>query len=313
MNDGHSFASRRVTASQKGRAIFIAMISFQRPEHGHLQHQDRMPTVPLPDGLPSLVETMQEWARDERLSESVRAGIVRSSSFPFPIDLRRVDNAELSTRLSPQRPLQRCWMRVTGQLSNHLIVHQCALAYMSDWSILETALLPHGIHSYQNTTERQLQMASLDHSLYFHAGSDLLRADEWLLYVMESDWSGGGRGLTRGQFYDRNGTLIVSVVQEGLIRLRIAGQVQWKETATETDTGAAEGKAGRVKAGGSDDKQPNKKGGESALQGAGSDPRRPKRLSDSVCGGSGTSGGSSSGVEKQQSPSNHFTVLPSKL
>ena len=282
MHDGHSFASRRVTASQRGKAIFICMISFQRPEHGHLQHQDSMPAVPQPDELPSLVQTMQKWAQDARLSESVRAGIVRSSSFPFPIDLRRVDNHELSTRLSPQQPLQRCWMRVTGALSDHSIVHQCALAYMSDWSILETALLPHGIHSYQNTADRSLQMASLDHSLYFHTGADL-RADEWLLYVMESQWAGGGRGLTRGQFYDQRGRLIVSVVQEGLIRLRIAGQVQWADSE-QSDSGRDQSKPA------------TQAQSESAVQ-----------REESVSGGAGGGG------EKKQSPSNHFTVLPAKL
>ena len=301
MRDGHSFASRRVTASQRGRPIFSCMINFQRPERGHLQHQDAMPPVPPPDELPSLVETMHAWASDERLSESVRAGIARSSSFPFPIDLRRVDNAELSTRLSPQRPMQRCWMRVTGRLSSHLIVHQCALAYMSDWSILETALLPHGIHSYQNTKQRSLQMASLDHSLYFHATAEELRADEWLLFSMHSEWAGGGRGLTRGQFFDQSGRLLVSVVQEGLIRLRIAGQVQFSED----DSSGGTSTSGSEQS--SDEQQQGRQ------QWDGSVEHTSQRAGPGKRKGQNGDGGGGAGGEKQKSPSNHFTVLPAKL
>ena len=313
MHDGHSFASRRVTASQRGKAIFICMISFQRPEHGHLHHQDTMPAVPAPDELPSLVQTMQTWAQDERLSESVRAGIIRSSSFPFPIDLRRVDNHELSTRLSPQQPLQRCWMRVTGQLSHHSIVHQCALAYMSDWSILETALLPHGIHSYQNTAARQLQMASLDHSLYFHAAD--LRADEWLLYVMVSEWAGGGRGLTRGQFYDQRGRLIVSVVQEGLVRLRIAGQVQWSDSDSGSGSSGTASQADGEReqsTHGQDSKA--KQGREQQRSESSTEQGQPTSSSKRQQSDDGVLSGAASSEKKQaQSPSNHFTVLPAKL
>ena len=310
MRDGHSFASRRVTASQRGKPIFICMVSFQRPEHGHLQHQDTMPVVPSPDELPSLVQTMQKWSQDERLSESVRAGITRSSSFPFPIDLRRVDNHELSTRLSPQPAVQRCWMRVTGQLSHHSIVHQCALAYMSDWSILETALLPHGIHSYQNTPARQLQMASLDHSLYFHIGGSELRADEWLLYVMESEWAGCGRGLTRGQFYDRRGRLVVSVVQEGLIRLRIAGQVQWSDTTTTTTTADSNEERPSDQPQQQDNhnttKQNQADDGSMEETQQQADPGKRK-------GSDVTTTASNDEKKQKQSPSNHFTVLPAKL
>ena len=244
VRDGHSFSSRRVTAAQRGRPIFIALISFHRPEHGVLEHADPMPSVLPPSSLPSLVETMREWAGDARLSPTVRAGILRSSSFPFPIDLRRVDNSSLSVRLSRQKDAtQRCWMKVTGALSEHLIVHQCALAYLSDWSLLETALLPHGIHSYQNTRERSLQMASLDHTLYFHAP---FRADDWLLYEMHSSRATGGRGLTRGQFFDQHGSLLVSVVQEGLIRVRVQGEPDPGAAAIGEDGEQRAGKPGKA-------------------------------------------------------------------
>ena len=242
VRDGRAFCQRRVTAAQRGRPIFVALISFHRPEPPpHLQHADPMPDVPPPDTLPSLVQTMREWATDARLSADVRAGILRSSSFPFPIDLRRVDNHRLSARLArAKQATQRCWMRVTGALNDHLVVHQCALAYMSDWSLLETALLPHGEMSYRNTPQRSIHMASLDHSMYFHAP---VRADEWLLYEMHSSWAGGGRGLVRGQFFDVQGRLLVSVVQEGLIRLKIT-------PSNEGGKGAKEGKEGGEGGGG---------------------------------------------------------------
>ena len=286
VRDGAAFAQRRVTAAQRGRPIFIALISFHRPEEGHLAHADPMPDVPPPDSLPSLVQTMREWAADGRLSAEVRAGILRSSSFPFPIDLRRVDNHSLTTRLSKARTAtQRCWMKVTGHLPpahTSPIVHQCALAYMSDWSLLETALLPHGEMSYKNTPQRSLQMASLDHSMYFH--TQLLRADEWLLYEMHSSWAGGGRGLVRGQFFDGTGRLVVSVVQEGLIRLKITPPQQ-QPSAGEEGEGGKEVKSGEG-------------GGEAGGEGG--------------QGGGGDGMGSGGAAGAKLKPSNHFTVLPNR-
>ena len=235
-----------------------------------------MPHVPQPDTLPSLVETMRAWAADSRLSASVRAGISRSSSFPFPIDLRRVDNHSLSTRLSPQPSAsQRCYMRAVQPLPPTLIVHQCALAYMSDWSLLETALLPHGVHSYQNGPQQRLQMASLDHSMYFHAD---VRADHWLLYEMHSSWAGAGRGLVDGRFFDSQGRLVVSVMQEGLVRLKLGkelsrGGEEGQRAAGEDSTGQGEAEAG---------------------------------------GGSQSSGSRQEAADSgHERPSNHFTVLPS--
>lgn len=162
LRDGTSFISRRVTAIQRGRPIFIGMMSFHKIETGALEHQDTMSIVPPPSQLPSLIETMRQWAADDRLLYKTRQGILRSSSFPYPIDIRRVDNYNLTQRLTPTpTATQRCWMRALGYMGESLILHQCALAYMSDWSLLETALLPHGIHSYQNTPERSIEMASL--------------------------------------------------------------------------------------------------------------------------------------------------------
>lgn len=243
LRNGRNFVARRVTATQRGRPIFVAELSFQKPELNGLEHQDMMPDqLPAPETLPSLVQQMKAWEKDPRLSESVRAGIARSSSMPFAFDIRRAPLEEvngdhsaekyLDQRLSKQsHATQNCYMRVTGKLCDSLIIHQAALAYLSDWSFLETTLLPHGIHSYQNTPERSIQMASLDHSLYFHRP---FRADEWLLYTMHSPWAGGSRGFVRGEFYDKHGALVVSATQEGLIRLRIQPSLK-DATSIQTD------------------------------------------------------------------------------
>jgi len=142
-------------------------------------------------------------------------------------------------------------------------------------------------------------MASLDHSLYFHVGGSELRADEWLLHVMASEWAGGGRGLTRGQFYDRSGRLVVSVVQEGLIRLRIAGQVQWQQSS-DSNTAAAAAAAGSSE----QSTSRRDKKAKASKQAANEKVVQGEAIANSDGGSSG---------EKKLSPSNHFTVLPAKL
>lgn len=229
LRDGRNFVARRVSGRQHGLLIFVVALSFHAPEPSHgLEHQDAPPAMPRPDQLPSMVQTMWAWAADARLSEPIRAGILRSATLPFAFDVRRgFLSAEsqsasvvdyLDQRLSPQpHATQNMFMKVSDRLPDHLILHQCALAYLSDWSALETVLLPHGIHSYQNTPQCSIQMASLDHTLFFPRP---FRADEWLLYALKSSWAGGARGLARGKFFDHDDNLIVSVTQEGLVRLR---------------------------------------------------------------------------------------------
>jgi len=217
LRNGSSFASRRVTALQKGAAIFAMMASFQT-EEGGLEHQRPMPEVPPPESIKSLMDTYRDMLQDPRFSRRVKAGLERSISMPFPMDLRRCVPESLEQRLQKNPPVQRSWMRVQGQLGNSLMLHQCALAYMSDWSLLETTLLPHGLHGWiQPNPDNYLQMASIDHSMWFHHA---FRADEWLLHDMESFAASNGRGLAHGRFYTRDGKLIVTTAQEGLIRVR---------------------------------------------------------------------------------------------
>lgn len=215
LRDGKSFATRRVTALQDGTAIFMQMVSFTLAEEG-LEHQDVMPEVPPPESVQSLMELYKEMLKDSRLTVPARKNLERSTTFPFPVDVRRVTPDSLKQRLERNPPVHRSWMRVRGQLSNSLMLHQCALAYMSDWSLLETTLLPHALHGLiQTDTEASLQMASIDHTIWFHHA---FRADEWLLYDMDSPSASGGRGFARGRFFNRDGKLVVSTAQEGLIR-----------------------------------------------------------------------------------------------
>jgi acyl-CoA thioesterase II len=216
LRNGKSFASRRVTALQKGAAIFSMNVSFQTYELG-LEHQDTMPVVPEPEKVKSLVEVYRELLTDKRLNKRARESIERSVSIPMALDVRRIIPASMEQRLTKNTPPnQRVWMRVQGDLGDSLMLHQCALAYMSDWSLLETALLPHGKHGWVSEPGESLQMASLDHAMWFHSP---FRCDEWLLFDMHSPAASNGRGLSYGKFYSRSGKLIVSTIQEGLIRL----------------------------------------------------------------------------------------------
>ena len=215
LRNGRSFCSRRVTAIQKGSAIFAMMANFMTQEPG-LEHQDPMPNVPPPEAVKSLKDQYRDILKDPSLPPGIRKGIEQSLSLPFPVDLRRVTPATLGERLSPQPATHRAWMRVQGRLSDSLIIAQCALAYMSDWSLLETSLLPHGLHQRISKSGNSVSMASIDHTIHFHHP---FRADEWLLYDMDSPSASGGRGFTRGRFFTRDGKLIVSTSQEGLIRV----------------------------------------------------------------------------------------------
>ena len=208
LRDGRSFATRRCTAIQHGQPIFTLAASFQTEEPG-LDHALTMPDVPRPEDLPTEVELVRRFGA--RLPEAVRRYFERER----PLELRPVD----LTRYGPQvgsaapDPIQRIWMRVTGPLGDDPAIHRAALAYMSDMTLLDTALVPHR----RSLFDPSLQVASLDHALWFHR---TFRADDWLLYAQDSPSSGGARGLTRGLIYAQDGTLVASVAQEGLIRER---------------------------------------------------------------------------------------------
>ena len=205
LRDGSSFTTRRVTAIQHGRAIFNLSVSFHIAEDGP-EYQTPIPDVPGPEGLMTELELIRGMAA--RIPEPLRTIVTQDR----PIDIRPIDPIDpLSSE--KREPVRRAWFRADGKLPDDLGVHQAVLAYASDYGLLGTALLPHGVAPRSPA----LQLATLDHALWAHRP---FRADEWLLYAMDSPAAAGARGFTRGAFYTRDGTLVASVAQEGLMRPR---------------------------------------------------------------------------------------------
>ena len=206
--DGNSFTNRRVVAIQHGKQIFNMAVSFHAGETG-LAHQFGMPDVPGPEDLPSEQERRQEIA--PKLPEEYRKWFSREQ----PIETRLIDSLDL---LEPEKapPYQNVWVRAGGDLPDDPALHQCIMAYASDMTLIDTIIFPHGV----SWLDDKLQTASLDHAMWFHRP---FRADEWLLYAQDSPASFGGRGLSRGSFYSKDGTLVASVAQEGLIRFHTDG------------------------------------------------------------------------------------------
>ncbi|TNE41006.1 MAG: acyl-CoA thioesterase II [Alphaproteobacteria bacterium] len=204
IRDGRSFTTRTVTAIQHGRAIFSMGISYQIQEGG-LEHQFDMPDVPGPEDLPSDLEIRRQEA--ERLPEEMRARWLR----PRPIEIRHVEPRDF---LNPGKgePRNHVWFRAVAPMPDDMLLQQCVLAYASDMTLLDTCILPHGI-SWMNP---RLQSASLDHAMWFHHP---FKVDDWLLYAQDSPAASGGRGINRGSIYTRDGKLVASVAQEGLIRV----------------------------------------------------------------------------------------------
>jgi len=205
LRDGKSFNTRRVTAIQHGAAILNLAVSFQVTESG-LSHQIDMPTVPEPEDC----LTRQQLA--EKFKDSLSPELLANASRPFAIDLREIEPGNF---LQPEKrePTRAVWLRLNDKLPDDYAWHRHMLAYASDMTLLETSLRPHGI----SMLKPNLQLASLDHSMWFHRP---FRMDEWLLYVQDSPSSSAARGFSRGNIFRRNGELVVSVAQEGLIRLR---------------------------------------------------------------------------------------------
>jgi acyl-CoA thioesterase-2 len=205
IRDGKSFTTRRVVAIQHGQAIFTLMVSFHNDEPG-LEHQVPMPDVPPPEDLPSeaqikatvlpnMPEAVQRYYRSER-----------------PIELRPVEYGRYLGKKSESGKFN-VWIRTTGKLPDDPAIHQCVLAYASDMSLLDAALVPHG----RSLFEKEFMGASLDHALWLHRP---FRADDWLLYAQESPSMTGSRGFSRGLIFTRDGSLVASVAQEGLVRIR---------------------------------------------------------------------------------------------
>ena len=203
IRDGKSFTTRRVVAIQHGRAIFNLAASFQIVENGP-DHQMAMPAVPGPDELPTWQQRVEPYL--ERLGPDLAQWLVRER----PIDSRPVDDPRWLDP-TPREPQQDVWIKSNGDLPEVPLIHECVVAYASDLTLLDTAMFPHAI-SYQ---EQQYMIASLDHAMWFHRP---FRADDWLLYHQTSPTASRARGLAQGSIFCRDGTLAITVIQEGLIR-----------------------------------------------------------------------------------------------
>jgi acyl-CoA thioesterase-2 len=200
IRDGKSFTTRRVVAIQHGQAIFNLAASFHVDEVG-LEHQFPMPQVPPPEELATLPERLAPWR--EELAEWFDR--------PHPIDQRHIGH--LAWRHGEQQePYQRLWIRADGQLPDDPLLHACVATYASDMSLFDTILQPHPVR----WDDPNFMGASLDHCMWFHRP---FRADEWMLYDTDSPVATAARGLARGFLFDREGRLVVSMVQEGLARL----------------------------------------------------------------------------------------------
>jgi acyl-CoA thioesterase-2 len=205
IRDGRSFSTRRVVARQHGRPIYYMTLSCQTPEDG-FDHADEMPDVPAPEDSPDIAELFRRASQDkaaEWLSEWAA------------LDLRWVGDSRPGGAISADgRPAQsRLWIKVSGRLDDSPLTHMAAFTYASDLTLLGSTLVPHGVQ----VSDPTMQSASLDHTIWFHRP---FRADEWLLYDQASPSASGARGLAIGRVFTRDGVLVASVAQEGLIRPR---------------------------------------------------------------------------------------------
>ncbi len=203
IRDGQSFSVRRVLAIQHGKPIFTLSASFQLPQGG-IDHQAEMPRVPPPDSLPTLTERYDGF-------DDLWAVM---SQIPQAFDVRYVDDPPWIQRgLGPrENQPHRIWLKADGTLPDDPLMHVCAVTFASDMNLLDSVLIHHGLAARLDP----ISMASLDHAMWFHRQ---FRADDWLLYESESPSASGGRGFATGRFYARDGRLVASVAQEGLIRL----------------------------------------------------------------------------------------------
>jgi acyl-CoA thioesterase-2 len=205
VRDGRSFTTRRVSAIQHGKTIFVLSASFHHPEPG-LDHAATMPKVPPPESVRS---------SSERLAEALGLEDVPEHFRDSAIDVRAIGPLSVEAEKDPSLRTTRnlVWLRVNGELPDDPLLHVCLMTYASDLTLLDTVLIAHGESWYSG----RVSGASLDHAMWFHRP---FRADQWLLYAQESPSASGARGLAWGQVYTQAGELVVSVVQEGMVRLR---------------------------------------------------------------------------------------------
>ena len=203
IRDGGSFTTRRVIAIQKGRAIFNMSASFQKLQGG-FDHQVSMPNVQPPDALMSWDDLVA------KMGDQLPEGIRKFLEISHPIEFRPVERVHpmLSGKL---QPIRHVWMKSKGGMPDEVTAHQAVLAYSSDYNLLTTALLPHG----DQVAKTKIQMASHSHARWFHRP---FRADEWLLYAIDSPSGSNARGFTKGSIFNQDGVLVASVAQECLIR-----------------------------------------------------------------------------------------------
>lgn len=203
IRDGRGFTTRSVVATQGEEAIFTMAISFHNGEPG-LDHQSPLPAVPLPEQLPSPAELEQQLTL--KYGDEAKKLISRLSPIEFrPIEIERFMQKGV-------RPVaQDVWMRIDATLADDPVLHQVLIAYVSDYSLIDTALVGHG----RAINDPSLQVASLDHALWFHRPG---RADQWMLYSQDSPSATSGRALCRGSIFSRDGALLASAAQEGLLR-----------------------------------------------------------------------------------------------
>jgi acyl-CoA thioesterase-2 len=204
VRDGRSFTTRRVAAIQHGKAIFTLSASFQRLEPGP-EHQSAMPEAPDPETLAT---------SEERLLPLFGEKFAAEFSRRRPFDVRHATPLTWEAAKDPSliTPESKVWLRVDGELPDDPLLHVCLMTYASDMTLLDTVLLNHGLA----WGDQRTMGASLDHAMWFHRP---FRADDWLLYAQETPFAGGARGLARGQVFTRTGDLVVSVMQEGLVRV----------------------------------------------------------------------------------------------
>jgi acyl-CoA thioesterase-2 len=205
IRDGSSFTTRRVRAIQHGRPIFAMSVSFHKHEESY-EHQAAMPDVPMPEDLPTERELRDKIV--DRLPDNMRS----YWDHDRPIEMRPVEVGRYVDRAKTE-PVQHIWMRANGRLPDDLRLHQCILAYASDFTLLDTALIAHGKLLF----DTDIQLASLDHAMWLHRP---FRADDWFLYAQDSPLAHGARGFCRGSIFTRDGVLVASSTQEGLVRKR---------------------------------------------------------------------------------------------
>ncbi len=206
LRDGKSFATRRVTAIQHGRAIFNMSASFQVQEDDGPEHQIEMPPSPPPQQLVPDLELVR--SRADAIPEHLRAILTQDR----PIDFRPVDPVDPFDPVA-KPPHRMLWARVVGEMPKEQLANQAVLAYASDYGLLATALLPHALSIHTPG----MQVATLDHAIWFHRA---VHCDQWHLYVMDSPSSSGARGFARGSIFNERGQLVASTAQEGLTRMR---------------------------------------------------------------------------------------------